>query len=431
MAGSRHTRRSFYLKMVLTSLLRRRSRMVVALLSVMIGATILSGLVTVYYDIPRQMGQEFRSYGANLVLLPSNGGSSINPEDFEKAKALLPAGETIGITPFCYENVLINGQPYIAAGTEFAQAQTTSPYWLIEGAWPQAPGEILVGREIAETILLKPGDPLTIEANDYQVVGIVTSGSQEDAFVFLSLEDFYELYPERLFAASPDGETDGLPQGETDGLSSIVLPPGHTSESDCASCHTEEFINTALSSSGTTTTAGLDLVECSVSVSTDELDALVATIAEDVPGIAPRLVKRVTQSEDTVLAKLQSLVYLVTLVILVLTMICVATTMMAVVSERRREIGLRKALGASNLSIIMEFMGESLVLGVIGGLGGVGLGFLFAQAVSANVFSRTIEFQPLMIPFTLVVSVLVTGLACLLPVRGTTQIDPAIVLKGE
>jgi putative ABC transport system permease protein len=112
-------------------------------------------------------------------------------------------------------------------------------------------------------------------------------------------------------------------------------------------------------------------------------------------------------------------------------MICVATTMMAVVAERRKEIGLKKALGAANGSIVMEFLGEGLLLGALGGLLGVVLGFLFAQTVSVNVFSRSIAFQPLLIPATILVSIAVTGLACLIPVRSATDVDPAIVLRGE
>ncbi|MDR2181114.1 MAG: hypothetical protein LBN92_00370, partial [Treponema sp.] len=54
----RSARAKFYLRMVAGSLIRRRSRMVVALLAITIGATILTGLITVYYDIPRQMGRE-------------------------------------------------------------------------------------------------------------------------------------------------------------------------------------------------------------------------------------------------------------------------------------------------------------------------------------------------------------------------------------
>ena len=105
--------------------------------------------------------------------------------------------------------------------------------------------------------------------------------------------------------------------------------------------------------------------------------------------------------------------------------------MMAVVAERRKEIGLRKALGASNGSIIAEFMGEGLLLGGVGGLLGVVFGYAFAQAVSMNVFNSSISFRPLILPVTVLISVLVTGLACLLPVRNATDVDPAVVLKGE
>ncbi|MDR0357632.1 MAG: FtsX-like permease family protein, partial [Clostridiales Family XIII bacterium] len=104
---------------------------------------------------------------------------------------------------------------------------------------------------------------------------------------------------------------------------------------------------------------------------------------------------------------------------------------MAVVAERRKEIGLRKALGASDRSIVAEFLGEGLFLGCLGGALGVILGFGFAQIIGINVFSRSVHFQAALAPATLVVSVLITGLACLIPVRRATDVDPAIVLRGE
>ena len=71
-------KRNMYLKMVMASLSRRKSRMLTALLAIAMGATILSGLVTIYYDIPKQMGKAFRSYGANLLVIPTGADEKIS-----------------------------------------------------------------------------------------------------------------------------------------------------------------------------------------------------------------------------------------------------------------------------------------------------------------------------------------------------------------
>ena len=63
--------------------------MVVALLSIAIGATILSGLVSIYYDVPKQMGAQFRNYGANMIFTAS--GDSFTMADVEAAKAAAAA----------------------------------------------------------------------------------------------------------------------------------------------------------------------------------------------------------------------------------------------------------------------------------------------------------------------------------------------------
>ena len=65
------SRRAMFWRMVTSSILRRRSRVLIAILAVAIGATTLSGLVTIAVDVPAQLAREIRSYGANLVATPA------------------------------------------------------------------------------------------------------------------------------------------------------------------------------------------------------------------------------------------------------------------------------------------------------------------------------------------------------------------------
>ncbi|MDR2767343.1 MAG: ABC transporter permease [Treponema sp.] len=373
--------------MVVSSLVRRRSRMVVALLAITIGATILTGLITVYYDIPRQMGREFRSYGANFLLSPSLS-ASISGETFAAALSLLPDG-VMGIAPYRYRMAKINEQPFMAAGTELAEARKTSPYWAVDGRWPEAVGEALIGEEAAKSIRLAPGSAFTLTVSgeggavqgtkDFTVAGVLRSGGAEEAFIFMSLDDFAAL-----------GAAEGIAAGE-----------------------------------------GFDVVECSINAPREILEAAALRVNAGVDGVEARLVRRVTESEGAVLSKLQTLIYLVTFIVLLLTMICVATTMMAVVTERRREIGLRKALGASNGSLVTEFMGEGVFLGAAGGALGALLGFLFAQIVGLKVFNHAVTFYGLLLPAAIAAAIIITGIACLIPLRSATSVDPAVVLRGE
>ena len=386
-------KRSFFFRIVLASLLRRKSRMIIALLAIAIGATILSGLVTIYYDVPRQMGAEFRNYGANMIFT-SKEGSDFSLEDIRQGENIIGKDLLVGVTPYCYKQVRINQTPVMAAGTDFTSVKKTSPYWSVQGSYPNADGEILIGAGVAEIYALAEGKSISVtftpeglqsgavsdEENvmdnyiDFKIAGILETGGSEEDYVYMSMSDLEKLTAQKL---------------------------------------------------------PFDLAEVSVSAPAAELESLVNKVNASSANVSAKLIKRVTASEATVLGKLQALVLLVTVVVLALTMITVATTMTAVVTERRREIGLKKALGASDKSIITEFLGEELFLGAFGGLLGAVLGFIFAQVISINVFSSSISLRPILIPVTILASMIVTALACLYPINSATRIDSAVVLKGE
>ena len=360
--------------------------MLTALLAVVVGATIISGMITVYRDVPEQLGREFRAYGANLLLLPAGENSNFEQIHLEKVREILKNFEVIGIAPFLYERLEINKQYILTGGTDFDELQKVSPYWQIDGRYPQKnQREVVVGANLAK--ILSPyetkeliGRKINISAGEgtamrqYTVTGIISTGGKEEDFAFMYLDELQQIVDK----------------------SNVI-----------------------------------SIAQLSIVADADSLKSIEESIKNNIPEILPQSVQQIANSEFNVLGKLQVLVLLVTLIILILTLICVSTTMMAVVTERRKEIGLRKALGASNKNIVYEFLGEGCLLGAFGGLIGSGLGYLFAESVSMQVFSRGISFSISIAILSIVMSVIVTGAASLIPVKIATGVDPAIVLRGE
>lgn len=379
--------------------------MVVALLAIAIGSMIMSGLFTIYYDIPRQLGKEFRSYGANFIILPA-GDNKISEKEFLEIKSLIPKEKVVGLAPYRYETTKINQQPYMLTGTNMLEAKKNSPFWYIEGKWidNNDGNNVMIGKEISQKLNLKIDDKFVVTGPKAGTKVIATSqnDSAEKSKTKNNGDDFYS----KKLTVKGIITTGGAEE------SFIFLPL--------------DLLNKILVDK-----TNIDGIEASIEGDSKELENLSKTLQEKIPTIIARPVKRVTQSQDTVLGKLQALVLLVNLVVLILTMISVGTTMVAVVAERRKEIGLKKALGATDKEIKKEFLGEGFILGFIGGLLGVGLGFIFAQEVSLKVFGRAIEFQILFAPITIIVSMLVTTFACLYPVKKAMEVDPALVLRGE
>ena len=93
------SKKKMYFKMITASLIRKKSRMIIAVLAISIGAAIMSGLVTIYYDIPRQLGKEFRSYGANLILVPEGSDKKLNTDDLKKVVDLIGKDKIVGMAP--------------------------------------------------------------------------------------------------------------------------------------------------------------------------------------------------------------------------------------------------------------------------------------------------------------------------------------------
>ena len=104
--------------------------------------------------------------------------------------------------------------------------------------------------------------------------------------------------------------------------------------------------------------------------------------------------------------------------------------MMVSVTERTREIGIRKALGATFQNIMMQFLIESVVIGVIGGLLGIACGVGIALAIAkSGLFQTVITAAPIIISFSFSVGIgLFFGIY---PARKAAKLDPIEALRYE
>jgi putative ABC transport system permease protein len=104
--------------------------------------------------------------------------------------------------------------------------------------------------------------------------------------------------------------------------------------------------------------------------------------------------------------------------------------MLMVVSERTREIGLRKALGAKRRDILSQVLTESVTLSTVGGIVGVMLGFLAAQLIAA-----VSPLPALLEPWSVAVGIGITATVGLFfgayPASRAARLDPIEALRRE
>jgi len=416
------------LRILTKSLARRKSRIALAVVAVLMGAAVATALMTVSLDVTEKVSLEFRKYGANLMVVPKSDtidvgfpgvqlGSVteqryINESELWKIKAIFWRNNVLGFTPFLYQVVEAsdgNGtQDVVLAGTYFNREvailepyapqdptlfrtgiQRINPWWRVDGQWigdPNDTASAMVGKAVAEKLGVGIGDGLTLtyrplvgaEGNttsrDVTVVGIITTGGVEDDQVFVNLPVAQEL------TARP---------GKVHTVQVSAL---------CTKCPVETFAR--------------------------EIEA-------KIPSVEGKTVKQLVDAEMSTLGMVEGLMLMVTLVALFASALGVMTTMTSSVIERRKEIGLMKAVGAERRKIVALFLSEAAIIGAIGGAAGFVAGLVLAQVIGISVFSTPIGLHALVLPAVMGLAVAVALLASLLPVRRAMGVEPAIVLRGE
>lgn len=379
------TNRRMFARVVWRSLRVRWGRVSIAFFSVMLGAAVITALASVYFDISAKMSRELRAYGANVFIGPRVGsaGPAASARDFEEALSLLAADKLVGASPYLYGVARLDLGNAVVAGVDFAGLRRLSPYWQVDGRWIAVDFDdrsCMVGKTLAKKMELKVGDGVTVMKNEtgfqgkLTVKGIVETGQSEDEQIFVTLE--------------LAGRILGRPGGADHAMASLVAE-------------------------------GVDI------------DALAARVRARLPGLEARPIRKISYSEGRILGKIEGLMALIALFVLAVTSLCVMTTLIAIVAERTREIGLMKALGADDRGIVLQFLTETLLIALAGVAAGLALGFGLAQVLGHAVFGSAIALRPAVPPVTAALSLAASLVAAALPVRMAVRIAPAQVLKED
>ncbi|RFD77102.1 ABC transporter permease [Gardnerella vaginalis] len=409
-SGSGMTSNSaMFATMLFGAVFRRKSRALMAVVATLVGAATLFCLAAICIVVPQQMSDEMRAYGANIIVTPLAGEwkNGIDRAMVLHTNDMVLAKGAMRSATYRYENVRINAAPYVLAGVDVSAVKSLNKHWNVDGAWPSS-GNVMVGRDVSFAMGLKIGSRIAIAYR----AGDNSSDSHKPA----QKSSQNKLVEGRV-------STDIMDTHGTTFRVCGILDTGDAEDSMLYATNADLRVLTGVK-------RGADVI--AYSSSAPNVDAVVRSI-NDMTSMRVRAqqVTKVTAADTGIIAMLRSLFWIVSLVVLALMMVGVSTTISSIVQQRRNEIGLRKALGASAKSIGVEFTAESGLYGFIGGIAGTAVGYGFARLLASMVFSRDLSVNWWLVAFSIVFSVAASCVAALPPVLRASKIDPAIVLREE
>ena len=437
-------------RLVRESFVRNPRRKVLVAAALVVGMAVATSTLTIALEVGDRLAREFRSLGANLLVTPQadtlpieiggvdyrpvNEGAYLSEANLGKLKTIFWRHNILGFTPFLDVPATIqqseNSKPTLAmlVGTWYAQdvpvpdgtkfktgLSVTHPWWKVQGRWfRDDANECVIGSALAATMpgvipgkiiyvaSRLPGDssqgqPSATTAIPLEVVGIVSTDDAEDKSLLVHLAIAQKL-------SGHPGQFRQL------FVSALTKPADTFSERDPLRMTPTEY----------------DRWFCSPYISS--ISFQIKTV---LPGTDVRTIRRVADTEGRILSRVGTLLWIVTLAALGAAALAVAATSATTVLERRAEIGVMKALGATNSLIAGIFLAEQLLLAVAGGAIGFAIGVILARSLGASVFGTPASPRLILFPVVLGLATIVAFVGSLIPLQRASHFNPAPILRGE
>jgi len=367
---SPHT--SMFLRMLVRAAVLRRGRAASALFAMVVAAAVATAMMNLYVDVQAKLRREFRNYGANIILV-GRDSASLPANALSRAESVL-AGRGV-VAPFALIVARTSdGQPIVVVGTDFNRVKQLDRWWSVSG-WPSAPQQALVGVRAISVVSPKnqPFD-LSFQGGTIHLTsaGTVQTGAAEDSRVYLSLADF---------------------------VSWTGVQPS--------------------------------TIEIAATGSPEEITAIMHELEQVIPATDVRPVRQIMEGEARVLGKTRATLMAATALIILTAALCVLSTLMGWVFDRRRDFAIMKALGASDRLLNGFFAAEAAALGASGAVIGFILGIGIAAWIGRVNFHAPVVPRFSVLPVVLAGSMVVTLLSAILPISLLRRVQPAVILRGE
>ncbi len=383
---------------------RMRSFLTLAGIAVGIAAVIL--LTSIGEGIHRFVLAEFSQFGTNVIGIapgrssarggaPSGLPTSVRPLTLEDAQALQHVPGVVGVVPTAWGNAEAQARGRVRRTTIYGVSPDALPLFGMRVAVGQfLPGEgtddarafAVVGSKLKQELFGSDnalGERLRVGGQSFRIVGVLAPKGQ---FLGIDLDDTAFIPAARA-----------LELFNRDGLTEINLSYAEGASAKAVAAAAEAVLKARHGRADFTVTTQEEML----STLSNILDILTMAVAA--------------------LGSISLLVGAVGIV----------TIMTIAVAERTHEIGLLLALGSRRGTVLRLFLGEAVVLAVLGSLLGVAVGFGLAQAIRLAIPALPVSTPLLYVLLAVGSSALIGLVAGVLPARRAARLDPVEALRSE
>jgi len=363
---------SMFVRMLVRAAVLRRGRAASALFAMVVAAAVATAMLNLYFDVQVKLRREFRNYGANIIVV-GKGAASLPANTLARVESVVDGhGVVAPFAPVVARTS--SGQAIVVAGADFERVRQLDRWWSVS-AWPSSSQQALVGvRAVAAVSPKNQAFDLSFQGRVIHLTpaGTVRTGGAEDSRIYLSLAD--------LFAWTG------------------VQP---------------------------------STMEVAATGSPEEISAIMNRLSPAVPAADVLPVRQILEGEARVLGKTRATLLAASALIILTAALCVLSTLMGWVFDRRRDFAIMKALGASDRLLNGFFATEAAALGATGALIGFALGVGIAEWIGRVNFHAGVTPRFSVLPLVLAGSIVVTLLASIFPISMLRRVQPAVILRGE